>query len=51
MAMKAMKFYLTEQQVERLEEIRDRDGLTVSEQIRRALDSYLRKRAREDRAA
>lgn len=39
--MKRTNFYLTEKQVERLHERSEKEGLAVSELIRRAVDAFL----------
>ena len=39
--MKRTNFYLTEKQVERLHQRAEKEGLAVSELIRRAIDSFL----------
>jgi hypothetical protein len=40
-AMKRTNFYLTEKQMERLHERADREGIAISELIRRAVDAFL----------
>ena len=39
--MKRTNFYLTEKQVERLHQRAEKEGLAVSELIRRAIDAFL----------
>ena len=39
--MKRTNFYLTEKQVERLHQRAEKEGLAVSELIRRAVDAFL----------
>jgi predicted DNA-binding protein len=41
--MKRIAVFLTEKQIARLKELSDRDGLTVAEILRRAVDEYLAK--------
>lgn len=41
--MKRIALFLTEKQIERLKALSARDGLTVSEILRRAVDEYLLK--------
>lgn len=41
--MKRLALFLTEKQIERLKSLSDKDGLSVSELIRRAIDDYLAK--------
>lgn len=40
--MKRKNFHLTGQQIERLEYLAQKTGLTVAEHIRRAIDAYLK---------
>ena len=44
--MKRMNMHLTERQIERLEALKERTGLSKSEHNRRALDLYLEKMER-----
>ncbi len=39
--MRRSNFYLTEKQVERLQERAEKEGIAVSELIRRAIDTFL----------
>lgn len=41
--MKRVNYHLTEKQIERLEELSERTGLSVAELIRRAIDEYMKK--------
>jgi predicted DNA-binding protein len=47
MAMKRTALFLKEDQVKKLQALSDKTGAPVAELIRRAIDKYLRKRARE----
>lgn len=41
MSASRTQIYLTEAQRERIDEIREADGITMAEVVRRALDAYL----------
>jgi len=43
MAMKRTTIFLSEDQVKKLDALKKKTGAPVSEQIRRAIDEYLRK--------
>jgi len=40
--------YFTKQQIEKLQEITEETGITFSELVRRAIDSFLSKEIKED---
>jgi hypothetical protein len=45
--MKRMALFLDEDQLKKLRKLSDRTGAPVSELVRRAIDLYLKQRARE----
>jgi predicted DNA-binding protein len=46
-AMKRTALFLKEQQIKKLQNLSDKIGAPVAELIRRAIDKYLRERAKE----